>query len=349
MTYVSCTCRESSVNYWTTAYIELSLPESGLLDDSEIVFLSFDQDSTGNYTAGFWGDSDPIPNGTSYEDLKTEFIPYFVGKTYGELKDLSTIDDIVLEDYQAGEGREAYEIDALTGASVSSNNVIRMIQAIYKYHGTDPFFENDPSLSAELEEVDEEDNDEVAEEVSSDTGESIALLELPPASKEEGNYSSEMSTINSSNLTDYLGRSDVLYIDVRDYEDYAKKHLRNFESISYFAFIWNAEAYTNDEMIQLYGGEEADPIPVYEESDKILEVLFPKDKTIFIMCQSGGRVENLMKILAARGWDMSKIYNIGGLARYTGSQYRDLTTDIPEFTIEVNYSVEGLTSVESAE
>ena len=28
ITYLSCTCRAASVNYWQTAYVELSLPES---------------------------------------------------------------------------------------------------------------------------------------------------------------------------------------------------------------------------------------------------------------------------------------------------------------------------------
>ena len=88
-----------------------------------------------------------------------------------------------------------------------------------------------------------------------------------------------------------------------------------------------------------------DPIPVYAESDELLEALFPKGQTIFLMCQSGGRVNNMMKLLAARGWDMSKIYNIGGMAHYAGAEYRDIVTDTPEIAINAIYSFEGLTRI----
>ena len=114
------------------------------------------------------------------------------------------------------------------------------------------------------------------------------------------------------------------YIDLRDYADYAKKHLRNFECIPYFALIFN------------------EPIPVYAESDELLEALFPKNKVIFLMCQSGGRVNQLMKLLNARGWDMTKIYNIGGMAQYAGPEYRELTTDAPEILVNATYSFAGL-------
>ena len=67
------------------------------------------------------------------------------------------------------------------------------------------------------------------------------------------------------------------------------------------------------------------------------------------MCQSGGRVNNMMKILSARGWDMSKIYNIGGMAHYAGAEYRSLVTDTPEIFVEATCSFEGLTRVAPAQ
>ena len=71
--------------------------------------------------------------------------------------------------------------------------------------------------------------------------------------------------------------------------------------------------------------------------------MFPKNKTIFLMCQSGGRVGMLMNILKARGWDMSKIYNVGGMAQYSGAEYKDIVTDTPELLLETKYSTESLT------
>ena len=87
-------------------------------------------------------------------------------------------------------------------------------------------------------------------------------------------------------------------------------------------------------------------MPVYKESDEILAALFPKNKVIFLMCQGGGRVNNLMKILNARGWDMSKVYNIGGMGNYAGPAYRDITMDTPEVTLKGTYSFSGLTRIE---
>lgn len=159
----------------------------------------------------------------------------------------------------------------------------------------------------------------------------------------EDAYVSGCAAINNTNLREYLNRDDVLYIDLRDYSDYAKKHLRNFECIPYFALIYTKEA--DENTVQLYSGDLTNPTATYEESDELLEAFFPKDQTIFLMCQSGGRVAQLMKILAAKGYDMSRIYNITGMGQYSDGNYLDLTEDTAEVTVEATYSFEGLTRV----
>ena len=359
VTYLSCTCRSADVNYWTTAYVDLTLPASGLLDDAEVRTLSFGADSTNKYQAGFWGDSNPIPPGQTFDMIQEQYVPYYIGKTYAQLKALNTIADIDLADYQAGEGRSEYTIDAWSGATVSTNNILRMLQALMKHHGTDAHFANDPSLKVEetVAEAAEVKEETPAEAVAVGT---VAIKELPapvdtnrtykPSKDateeipcEEGNFGPTCSAIGAHNLLEYLNRPDVLYIDTRDYEDYAKKHLRNFEVVPFFALIFNAEAHNDETLVQLYGGTPAEPIPVYEESDLLLEAFFPKDKTLFIMCQSGGRVGMLMNILKARGWDMSKIYNVGGMAQYSGAEYKDLTSDTLEVVFTGTYNFEGLT------
>lgn len=160
---------------------------------------------------------------------------------------------------------------------------------------------------------------------------------------EANNYTNACAGVNSTNLHEYLGRDDVLYIDLRDYADYGSKHLRNFEVIPYFAYIFNAEAGTNPEKVQLFGGTVAEPVAAYEESVELLEVLFPKDKTIFLMCQSGGRVAQCMTLLDSLGWDMSKIYNVGGMGQYTDEAYAEYTTNAAELKVQATYSFEGLT------
>lgn len=160
---------------------------------------------------------------------------------------------------------------------------------------------------------------------------------------EAGVYSASCSSINASNLYEYLNIEGVLYIDLRDYNDYGQKHLRNFEVIPYFAYIFDAEAGTNPDKPQLYGGSVSEPVAAYNESDELLEVLFPKDTVIFLMCQSGGRVANFMKLLEAKGYDMSLIYNVGGMGQYTDAAYAPLTVDALEARVDATYSFEGLT------
>jgi len=363
VSFISCTCRSADVNLWSTAYLELTLPSSGKIEDAEIRTLSFDVDSTGHYLGGFWGDSNPPPSGQTFEQFKAEWLPFYTGKTYGEIKDLNTIADIALADYQAGEGRENLQIDAWAGATVSSNNVLRMLQAMFGYHATDAFFDGDEEALA-LRAPYETKREVAAAQQTAVASADEAVLPAPvdttktyKANKDdtfdtpcaEGNFGPTCSAINSDNLLQYLGRTDVMYIDLRDYSDYAKKHLRNFEAIPFFGLVYNKEAHLDASLPQLYGGEATNPVPVYEESDEILEVLFPKDKILFLMCQSGGRVGTLMNILAARGWDMSKVYNVGGMAQYAGSEYRHLVTDTPELIATVTYSIEGLTRIAPAE
>ena len=171
----------------------------------------------------------------------------------------------------------------------------------------------------------------------------VKLEELPAPTSEEGNYSVDASSITSENLDQYLGRNDVVYIDLRDYNDYAKKHFKNFEAFPFFALVWNENANTDETLVQLYGGPIEETTAVYTASESIINSMFPKDKTIFLMCQSGGRVAMMMQILEDNGYDMSKIYNIGGLAQYTDSMYTDYITNTEEFMIDVDYSIDGLT------
>ncbi len=364
VTYLSCTCRSADVNYWSTAYVELTLPGSGLLKDAKIQTLSFGKDGTNHYNVGFWGDSSPIPtDDQSFELINKEYVSYYIGKSYADIKDLSTIDDISEKEYQAGKGREKYTLDAYSGATVSTNNILRMLQALFKFHGQDSYFENDPAVKALLEASAEKpaaQKKSSSKKVQVETStQELAALPAPvdlsktykpskDAKKEvactKNSFGPACSSIDKSNFINYLYRPDIFYIDLRDHGDYMKKHFRNFEVIPFFGLIYNKDAHTNPALPHLYGGSLDKPVPVYKEkSDTILKALIPKDKIVFLMCQSGGRVGMLMKILAARGWDMSKIYNIGGLAQYSGKKYRPFITDTPELLMDGKYRIEGLT------
>lgn len=171
----------------------------------------------------------------------------------------------------------------------------------------------------------------------------VAVKDQPEKNCEAGVYSASCSSIGVDNLEQYLNRDDVVYIDLRDFKDYTMKHLRNFEVVPYFAYIFNANAHTDETLVQLYGGTIDAPVAVYKESDALLNALFPKDKAIFLMCQSGGRVAQMMKILEVKGYDMSKIYNVGGMGQFTDSKFDPYLTNTGEFSVEAAYLVNEVT------
>lgn len=155
-------------------------------------------------------------------------------------------------------------------------------------------------------------------------------------------YSLACSAINYTNLKEHLGRKDVFYVDVRDsntYEDsttfntgdYSGLHLKGFSNVEFFAYV-----HGNKNQL-FYTEADGTFAPRYATSVETLEALFPKDKTLFIMCQSGGRVVTLMRLLSQYGWDMSKVYNIGGMQDYTEARgYADYRL---EATDEYQYAV----------
>lgn len=134
VTYVSCTCRDPNVNYWSTAYVELTKPKYA--QNTRLKTLSYDLDGSGHYTAGFWGDSGlsseyPIPNSseTTYQDIKEKFIPLLINKTQTEIDAFSTVDDMKT----SGTMSDALYTE-FAGASVSTNNILRILHALFDYH-----------------------------------------------------------------------------------------------------------------------------------------------------------------------------------------------------------------------
>ena len=205
VTFISCTCRSADVNVWSTAYVELTLPSSGKIGDSAIRTLSFDADSTGHYLGGFWGDSNPPPTApnANYDLVKAEMIPYYIGKTYDQLKDKSTIDDFA--DYAEGEGRAAMTVDAVTGATVSSNNILRIVQALYAYHATDSFFDGDAD-ALELRKVFETSQEQAAAaEEQRELRECIARL---PEEQREALVMTQLEGIPYGEAAERLGTTE---------------------------------------------------------------------------------------------------------------------------------------------
>lgn len=163
VTFLSCTCRTADVNYWQTMYVELSTPKNP--DDIKVRTISFDNDSTGHYIGGFWGDSgvngyDINGTGMTYEGIKNGFIPFLVGKTKAQLSQYSVYDDINEEEFNSWAASKNIQIslldpnnpnddgtypelepqlvtyDMFGGSSVSTNNLIRVLNSLLEYHAT---------------------------------------------------------------------------------------------------------------------------------------------------------------------------------------------------------------------
>lgn len=148
VTYLSCTCRDASVNYWSTMYVNISKPESGLDDDAELLYLSFERDEDDHYNVGYWGDSEKIYSGENivatydkvlkdetnpsagyYPSLKYDFIPLLIGMKKSEIDQYKLLTDMKTAGIIT-------DNDLFTGASVSTDNILRILHATFKYHAS---------------------------------------------------------------------------------------------------------------------------------------------------------------------------------------------------------------------
>ena len=139
ISYLSCTCRNSDVNYWQVMYIEISTNDNSI---QRISFESDKEEGAHTYTAGLWGDSSPTPgpsgdysDGKYYEDFRDDFFPWLVGQTPESLDGISVFTNA---DYHGIQNTKTIEdqalIDSFAGSSVSTNNMIRVIHTLFEYH-----------------------------------------------------------------------------------------------------------------------------------------------------------------------------------------------------------------------
>ena len=149
--------------------------------------------------------------------------------------------------------------------------------------------------------------------------------------------------INMDTIDSFLGRDDVVYRDVRmlfDPADYASiggdadlsKTITGFKVVPYpyiatLGALPVANAYEGDNLFTVEwntDGSIASVTENYKESMLILEELFPKDSSIFLMCGGGGYAGMTKTLLMYLGWDENLLYNIGGNWEYTGDNAMEL-------------------------
>ena len=141
----------------------------------------------------------------------------------------------------------------------------------------------------------------------------------------------EDSSVNTQNIDYYLFRDDVVYVDLRPYAEIMKEgHISGFSFYPFYDFIATKEGTKDEEgnptdnrlfkMKNEFGklGTVGNFIPTYEESEFILNDLFPKDKYIFALTISCNESIYFLNLLIQYGYDPAKLYNIGGFSIGTG-------------------------------
>ncbi len=115
--------------------------------------------------------------------------------------------------------------------------------------------------------------------------------------------------VDMENIDEYLGRSDVQYVDLRNFDDKMNAgYIAGFEFIPFFDYLEYEGILVRD------GDWEFEADEILSESG--LTALFDMDKTIFLMCGSGTRAGYVMAALEELGYE--NVYNVGGIADYTG-------------------------------
>ena len=158
--------------------------------------------------------------------------------------------------------------------------------------------------------------------------------------------------VNEESIDQYLGRKDAVYRDVRMLKDpgnyeaiggdsYLSGFVNGFEVVPlpYLVNVSGLPEVVGDTYIgeTLFSFDGANYTANYEESMDILEALFPKDKTIFLMCGGGGYSGMLKNMLVALGWDGDKIYDVGGYWYYEGKNNVEVKRTLADGTVVYDF------------
>lgn len=169
-----------------------------------------------------------------------------------------------------------------------------------------------------------------------------------PVKNEPDGFTIEASSVNTRNIDNYLFRDDTMYVDLRYYSwVLSQGHIAGFSFFPFYELIAAMDNSENDN--KLFSYKKESPIcevgsfsPNYEESEFLLYNLFPKDKYIFAISQSGLECVYFFNLLVQYGYDASKLYNIGGFSNGTGLYniaYIDLEN--PRYLVKGNPILDG--------
>jgi hypothetical protein len=179
---------------------------------------------------------------------------------------------------------------------------------------------------------------------------------LPPASPDPDDQFGVDLNVNMDTIDNFLGLRGVAYRDMRmlrDPADYASIGGDSVLSIAIegfrvvpFPYVGTLQelpvsgAYAGDRLFDITwadDGSVASAMPRYEESEQIIEDLFPRTEPIILCCGGGGYAGMMRRLLVYLGYDESRLYNAGGVWDYVGyypielAKYDDETGDTTYF------------------
>ena len=137
VTYLSCTCRSATLNFWNTVYVQVNK------EDGSLRVISFRHDynsdgEEGHYNGGNWGDSSGASEqgGITLEDLEADYFPWFIGKTLADLDGLLVVSNTGMHDITNTSTTQFPEniVDDFSGSTVSTNNFLRVMVELLRYH-----------------------------------------------------------------------------------------------------------------------------------------------------------------------------------------------------------------------
>ena len=123
-------------------------------------------------------------------------------------------------------------------------------------------------------------------------------------------WSTIPATMEIDDVDDYLGRPDVQYVDLRDFDDkMSAGYIAGFEMIPFFDYLAATDILVRTDGDWTFAAEDI-------VSESALRALFNEDKTIFLMCGSGTRAGFVLAALEELGY--TDVINVGGIGTYTG-------------------------------
>ncbi|KFZ27561.1 MAG: hypothetical protein KQ78_00298 [Candidatus Izimaplasma bacterium HR2] len=115
-------------------------------------------------------------------------------------------------------------------------------------------------------------------------------------------------TMTMAELDGFMGRSDVQYIDLRNFDERMKAgYIEGFEVIPYFDYLKYQGILSDANGGWVFDTGEIGAVGSMRE-------MFNEDKTILLMCGSGTRAQYVMDALLSLGYE--NVINIGGYAAY---------------------------------